>query len=301
MTIRQIQESDIPKLTILANRGLDFDQFDEALLREKTIGAKGNDSELGLVCEADGRVVAFAQGVVGGYLDGKTKGTVRLFCVDRAYRRKGYGTELIAELETRLKDRGAQVCTMMDSPANYLTPGIDFRYTEAYCFLLNRGFSVFRENHNLLCDLDINAWPNLDADVERLQGDDLEVRRAAASDEAAVVEFLSKEWAGWIPEVANAIENDPPGLFIALKDGKVVAFAAYQGNNKSLPFFGPMGTSEVLRGRGAGSVLLRLCLRELARQGWNHAIIPWVGPVGFYARYCGARIDRCFWAYRKDL
>ena len=26
-----------------------------------------------------------------------------------------------------------------------------------------------------------------------------------------------------------------------------------------------------------------------------------VGPVGFYTRYCNARLDRCFWAYKKEL
>lgn len=301
MPIRLITEADIPSLTVLANRGLEFDRFDEALMREKTIGAKGNDPELGLLYEDDGRITAFAQGVVGGVLEGKTKGCVRVFCVDRAYRRKGHGNQLFDEMEARLKARGAQVCTIMDSPANYMTPGVDFRYTETYCFLLSRGFTVFRENHNLVCDLDIDLWPDLDADVEKLKGNDLEVRRATPADEASIVAFLEQEWKGWIPEVTSALENDPAGVFIAVKDGETVAFAAYQGNNKSLPFFGPMGTSPVLRGRGAGSVLLRLCLRELARQGWHYGIIPWVGPVGFYARYCNARIDRCFWAYKKEL
>src|SRR5690606_10509422 len=120
-----------------------------------------------------------------------------------------------------------------DSPANYLTPGVDFRYTETYIFLLDRGYTVFRENHNLVCDLDVTLWPDLDDQVARLTADGFEVRRAQPDDWPHIKEFLEQEWKGWVPEVSSALENDPPGIFIALKDGKTIAFAAYQGNNKS--------------------------------------------------------------------
>lgn len=302
MPIRQITEADIPTLMQIARRGLEFEEgFDEALIREKTLGAAGNDPDLGLLIEEGGRISGFAQGVIGGELDGRTKGCVRIFCVDRAYRRQDHGSQLFDELEVRLKSKGAGIITIMDAPANYLTPGVDFRYTETYTFLLKRGYTVFRENHNMRCSLDVNAWPELDADVVRISGDDLEIRRATQSDKDGIVEMLLKEWKGWVPEVTSALQNDPAGVYIALLNGEVVAFAGFQGNNKSLPFFGPMGTLPVLRGRGVGGVLLRLCLRDLARQGWGYAIIPWVGPVGFYAQYCGAWLDRCFWAYKKEV
>lgn len=301
MTLRQITPADIPSLTLLAQRACEFDQFDEAMLLEKTIGAKGNDPELSLLMEKDGRVAGFAQGVIGGELDGKKKGVVRLFAVDRAYRRQKVGTALFDELESRLKAKGAEVITIMDSPANYFTPGVDFRYTETYCFLLRRGFTVFRENHNLRCNLDVNAWPELDQNVAKLEQTGLQVRLATAADEAGIITMLEKEWKAWLPEVTSALAGNPGGVYICLQDNEVLAFAAYQGNNKSLPFFGPMGTLPVLRGRGVGGVLLQLCLRDLAQQGWGYAIIPWVGPVAFYANYCGAVIDRCFWAYKKEV
>lgn len=302
MAIRQMQPADLSAITEIARRGLEFEEhIDEPLIREKTLGAQNNDPELSLVWEEDGHVVGFAQGVVAGELDGRKKGCVRIFAVDRAYRLQGIGDKLFDEIESRLKAKGAEIITIMDSPANYLTPGVDFRYTETYCFLLQRGYTVFRENHNLRCKLDVDAWPQLDDNVARLEATGLEVRRARRDDEKAIVDFLSKEWKGWIPEVTSALENKPSGVYIALQNGEVVAFAGFQGNNKSLPFFGPMGTSPVLRGRGAGGILLRLCLRDLARQGWDFAIIPWVGPVGFYVRYCGAWLDRCFWAYKKDV
>jgi len=301
MSIRPLTESDIPAMTALARRGLEFESLDQELIREKTIGAADFDPDLGLAVEEGGRLVGFAQGVVAGELDGRPKGCVRIFCIDRAYRRQDHGTRLFDEMEQRLRAKGAGIITIMDSPANYLTPGVDFRYTHTYCFLLKRGYTVFRENHNMRCNLDIDAWPDLDAQVANILETGLEIRRARPEDKPAIMDLLIQEWRGWVPEVTSALENPEHTLHIAVQGGKVLAFAAYQGNNKTLPFFGPMGTSPSLRGRGVGGVLLRLCLRDLARQGWGYAIIPWVGPVGFYVNYCGAWIDRCFWAYKKEV
>lgn len=300
MPIREMTLADLPELNRIGRRGLEFENLDQELVKEKLFDPS-DEAELGLVYEHDGVITGFARGVMAGALDGKTKGCVRMFCVDRPWRRHGHGDELFDEMEARLKARGAGVVTIMDSPANYLTPGVDFRYTETYIFLLQRGYTVFRENHNMVCELDVSLWPELDADVTRLTNDGLEIRRATPADKDNLVAFLEQEWKGWVPEVTHALTKDPGGVYIGLMDGEVVAFAAYQGNNKALPFFGPMGTSPKLRGRGAGSILLRLCLRDLARQGWGYGIIPWVGPVGFYARYCNARLDRCFWAYKKEV
>lgn len=301
MSLRTIQESDLPRLTEIARRGLEFESLDEALIHEKVFGGPDRDPELGLLFTDDDRITSFAQGVIGGQLDGKTKGCIRFFCTDRAYRREGHADALFDELETRLKQRGAEVITIMDSPANYLTPGVDFRYTDTYCFLLARGYTVFRENHNMRCHLHVDKWPDLDDQVQKLAKDGIEVRRARPDDWESIKTFLEIEWKGWVPEVKSAMENDPCTVYIAVIGNETVAFGGYQGNNKSLPFYGPMGTSEKLRGRGAGAVIMRLGLRDLARQGWNYGIIPWVGPVPFYVRFANAWLDRCFWAYRKDV
>lgn len=301
MPVRQMQENDLAQMTRVARRGLEFESLDESLVKEKTFGAKGNDPSLGLVYEEDGLITAFAQGVVRGVLDGKKKGCIRLFCVDRAFRPAGHGDELFDEMESRLKGSGAEIVSVMDDPANYLTPGVDFRYTETYCFLLGRGYKVFRENHSMLCNIGVDKWPDLDAQVEKLTAGGIEIRRACAGDWPRIKTLLEKEWPGWVPEVEGGMENDPVGVYIGLMNAEVVAFAAYQGNNKNSPWFGPMGTLEILRGRGVGHVLMALGLRDLARQGWDHAIIPWVGPVAFYARFFDAWLDRCFWAYKKEL
>ena len=299
--IRQLAEFDIPRITVLCQGAMEFDVFNEAVVREKTIATPDYYPELGLVYEVDGNVVAFAQGNLGAVRDDKQFGYVRLGAVDRQFRRRGIGSALLSELENRLAARGVQVVSIMDSPYNYYMPGVDFRYTEAFCFLQKHGYEITQQNRNMVAPLDSDAGPTLDEEVKKLAGESVFVKRAARADTESIHAFLDLHWPAWKGEVQGALDNVPPSLYIAQLDGRTVAFGGYQGNNKALNWFGPMGTSPELRGKGVGALLLRLCLRDLARQGWKSAIIPWVGPVPFYARFCEARLERCFWVWRKEL
>lgn len=301
MPIRQLQEADLERITFIAHVGLEFDEVNAAVLREKTVGARNLDVDLSLAYEEGDKVVGFIQGSVGKPAEGKLCGHVRMFVVDPAYRNQGIGGKLLAELESRLKKIGVQEVSIMDDPANYFMPGLDFRYTEGVCFLLKHGYTKVHENHNLLCDLSIDAWPQLADQVKSLADEGVEIRRATQADGEDIHAFLDGIWPGWHIEVANALENDPVSLFIARHEGKTIAFSGYQGNNRGLSWFGPMGTLPVLRGKGIGGILLRLCLQELAKQGYRKAIIPWVGPTRFYSRLCGARLDRCFYVFRKSI
>ena len=299
--MRAFKELDISAATDIAVRGMEFDYWNEALIREKTFGSLDFDPELSIAVDGDGVLAGFAQGAVGVVAEGKLRGYVRLLMVSPAARRKGIGSQLLTEMEKRLKSKGVELVSIMDSPLNYFTPGVDFRYTAAYCFLLKHKYETYRENHNLRCELHPDMWPDLDTQVAAFQQDGFWLRRALSSDREATFKFLDTAWPSWKHEVGGSLDNDPCTLYIAGNGDEVIAFSGYQGNNKALPWFGPMGTSTELRGKGIGAILLRLCLRDMARQGWQYSIIPWVGPVAFYARFCDAKIDRCFWAYRKEL
>jgi GNAT superfamily N-acetyltransferase len=78
-----------------------------------------------------------------------------------------------------------------------------------------------------------------------------------------------------------------------------VGFACHGVNRAA--WFGPMGTLPSEQRHGIGAVLLGRCLADIRRAGHASAQIAWTGPVRFYARAVGARIDRVFWAYRKKL
>jgi mycothiol synthase len=60
-----------------------------------------------------------------------------------------------------------------------------------------------------------------------------------------------------------------------------------------------MGTLPAEQRHGIGAVLLKRCLADMKSAGLLTARIGWVGPVRFYARSLGARIERVYWLYRK--
>jgi hypothetical protein len=62
-----------------------------------------------------------------------------------------------------------------------------------------------------------------------------------------------------------------------------------------------MGTAPQAQGKSIGRVLLWRCLNDLRDAGHRTAVIPWVGPIGFYARHAGCQVDRVFWRYRLTI
>lgn len=278
---------------------MEWDVWYEDLLREKTIKAKDYNPDFGIVAEEDGKPVGFVQGVIGTRQEERS-GWVRLLVVHPAWRCKGIGFLLLREVEKRLASRGAKMISIMDVPANYQMPGVDIRYKEAFCFLPKNGYKRGLPNLNLICDL----YPEMFAcekDIEYLALEDFIIRRAEDGDWDGIVEFLTANWKSWIDEVKSSFHNDPKTLYICVHKGEVVGFSGYEGNNKKMGWFGPMGVSPVTRGKGIGAIVCLLCLRDLYLAGHRQAIIPWVGPVRFYDKVCHARMDRLFWTYTKTV
>ena len=98
-----------------------------------------------------------------------------------------------------------------------------------------------------------------------------------------------------------SFNSDPIAIHVALVAGEVQAFSGHNGNNIGMGWFGPMGTDPSLRGKGIGEVLLKRCLQDMKDWGLKTSIIPWVGPIGFYAHFANAVISRVFWRFEKRL
>jgi predicted N-acetyltransferase YhbS len=115
------------------------------------------------------------------------------------------------------------------------------------------------------------------------------VRRAQPHEMTPVREFVLANFeAGWADEISVGYSNKPVSVFIAIRDRRVVGFAAYECTRRS--FFGPMGVAESERSHGVGRALLLACLWGLREMGYAYGIIGGVGPAGFYERSVGARL-----------
>lgn len=117
----------------------------------------------------------------------------------------------------------------------------------------------------------------------------LVVRRARPWELTRVREFVGENFSqAWADEVSAGLVRQPVTVFVALREGRLVGFAAYECTRKN--FFGPTGVVEAERGRGLGRALLLAALRGLRELGYAYAVIGGVGPAGFYERAVGARL-----------
>lgn len=291
VTFAPLSEKDLPRAQGLLQAALPHDQI-ALVAREKLFGANGT---------RQGRTLgAFCRGALAGVL-AQAGRWIKLLAVDPERRRRGIGSAL---LEVARRDRpGPLRCC--DHPGNYLSPGVDVRYEEGLAFLRARGFVARQQVHNLRAPLRAN--PLVTAERARelaasAASRGYAVRRARAADAPALLPMIAQRFSSvWAFEIERALgTGGAAGVHAAFgPSGEPVAFAAHDGNNRGLGWFGPMGTLPEHRGRGLGEALLLPCLLDV-RDRPEGGVIAWVGPVEFYRRACGAVVDRTFVVYEES-
>ncbi|HUR03671.1 MAG TPA: GNAT family N-acetyltransferase [Nonomuraea sp.] len=218
-------------------------------------------------------------------------GHIDLLAVHPDVRGRGHGRELVRAAEEWLRSAGATQARFAGNPPCYAWPGIDVRYTAAACLAESLGYERYHMAWNMTADLGTDL--SVDDDLVRLAESGVHVHGADQARER-VAAFVREQWNEfWAWEAVNAT-----GLHYAERDGRILGFAAWGARPA---WFGPMGTAPEARGLGVGGVLLRRCLADMRAAGQSSAQISWVGPLRFYSRAVGARAERVFWLYRRDL
>lgn len=225
-------------------------------------------------------------------------GHVDLLAVHPSAQGRGVGRTLVGAAEGWLREQGVHEVRLAGNPPCYAWPGVDVRYTPASCLAESLGYERYRTAWNMTADLSGYVPGGADRpsgeELARLASAGVALHSAPAGERSAVMEFAREHWNdAWAWEVAQA-----SGCHYATRHGEILGFAAWGARPG---WFGPMGTAEAARGLGVGGVLLRRCLEEQALAGQRSAQIGWVGPVRFYARAVGARVERVFWLYRRTL
>lgn len=238
---------------------------------------------------------------------------IRVLAVSPSAHRRGVGSALLTACEDTARANGVTTLRTLDEPGNYLAPGIDERNTETIAWLERRGWQRSGElRENVLIKVRDNARVTADrlaSLVEACAAKGYEVRRARA-DEHALLDAVASEFGGaWPFELARALDfhskgsgatRPMPGVHVALRDGAYCAFAAHDGNNQGLGWFGPTGTWPAHRGNGLGEAVLVACLVDVAA-AHEHCEVAWIGPRPFYDKVAGVASDRRFVLLTKAL
>jgi len=113
------------------------------------------------------------------------------------------------------------------------------------------------------------------------------VRRARPYEISIVRRFVAKHFNElWADEISVGYANKPVSVYIAIRDGLVIGFGAYECTRRG--FFGPTGVMESERGKSIGHALLVASLHGLAELGYVYAVIGGAGPTEFYEKSVGA-------------
>lgn len=301
MAISLLTLDDLPAATELLAEACLFDRAAE-VAAEKLFGPSPAAAEpphpMGLRLE-DGRLAGVA--CVSG-------NRLRLLAVAPAHRGRGHGSALLAAAEDIVLHAGAAALHILDQPGNYLAPGLDQRNTETLTWLTRRGFvSAGAPRTNLLVALRGNPKVSAQRAAEVASAvaahpAGYRLRRAGLGDAPALLPAIAAQFGGaWPFEVERALQLPEPGVHLAEQNGALCAFAAHDGNNQGLGWFGPAGTWPAHRGRRLGEALLLACLADLARTAATTAEIAWIGPEGFYESSCGITGRRIFLPLKKPL
>ncbi|TCP19150.1 acetyltransferase (GNAT) family protein [Scopulibacillus darangshiensis] len=121
---------------------------------------------------------------------------------------------------------------------------------------------------------------------------DFSIRKALPRDYHQLLAFVKCEFGDrWVPLIENGYKtlNKTP-IFLAIAEDNIIGFACYDVVRNRKGLFGPMGTAAGCRTKGIGAALLHFCLNDMAKVGYEYAIIGQAGPIEFYEKTCGARI-----------
>jgi GNAT superfamily N-acetyltransferase len=233
---------------------------------------------------------------------------LRVLAVRPDARGQGAGSALLAAAVAALRARGARRVRTLDLPGNYLAPGIDERNAETLAWLARRGFAALeRRNENLVIDVQTNPRVTAEraaAAATRCRDLGYEIRRARAG-EGELVRAIAEGFGGaWPWEVGLALVQEPCGVHVALDPrspaSPYAAFAAHDGNNHGIGWFGPAGTWPEHRGKGLGDALLLACLVDVAARQ-STCEVAWIGPREFYRRSAGIASERRFVVLEQGL
>jgi GNAT superfamily N-acetyltransferase len=206
---------------------------------------------------------------------------VKFLAVHPRSQLRGLGTQMLGHLESFCRDNGALTVDIGDSAPFYVSPGVDVRITDAICFLQERGYRRIGDAVNQSVRLSYLPEPIL------------ETHLATPDDYQRISPWLTEHHPNWIAEVTRAIE-----LETCVVHGDL-GFACYDVNRDG--WFGPMATRPDVGTKGVGTATLLGALHRMRAAGYEQADIAWSGPLLFYLKTVGARINRVFWRFRKDL
>jgi len=227
---------------------------------------------------------------------------IKILAIHPMYRTHEIFTKLLNEFESLVRDYGIKRIRVCDFASWYFSPGLDIQYEYYLDMFLRERFRKVGECVNYELDMMYFHVPQRIIKVEELlKRNGVTFREAKQEDRNRVVKWVYENFSScWAYETELGFEREEAGVWIAENAKKdLLGFSVYGALESS--WFGPIGVSEKVRGRGIGSVLLYKCLLSLRALGRRYVIIPWTGHLFFYSQLSIIKEVRHYWKMEKQL
>ena len=226
-------------------------------------------------------------------------GHIDLLAVHPDVRGRGHGRELVRAAEEWLRSAGATQARFGGNPPCYAWPGIDVRYTAAACLAESLGYERYHMAWNMTADLGTDL--SVDDDLVRLARGVCTSTRPSRCARASLRRGARRSARSCVStgtRTGPGRPSTPPGC--TMPSATAGSWGSPPGGRVP-PGSGRWGR----RPRRAGSAWAACCCAaawpSMRAAGQSSAQISWVGPLRFYSRAVGARAERVFWLYRREL
>lgn len=235
---------------------------------------------------------------------------IQVLLVDKRYRQRGIGSELLRRAERALMAQGAKRILLGRDPWHYF-PGVPAEDTELKRWVEARGYVSGGDVHDMHC--------LLGEDVDMPVLSEVAFRLLKSDEKDAFLEFMRRAFPGrWTYEAAQYFAHGGTGreFVIAIKKDRIIGFCRINDANSPFiaqnvywaPLFegealggiGPLGIDSAERGYGYGLTMVQAGMAILHSRGIRHVIIDWTELVDFYGKL-GCTVWKSYTTYQKGV
>lgn len=311
MEIINFQQSYVKELLDCWNTSLIYDTISEERFYELVLLDDNFDASLCRLAITEGHCIGFCYGVKRKvpYLERglePTRGWISIMAVKKEVQHLGIGKRLVMDVETRLREKGAENITLCAYSPNYFTPGVDVRYSNAIHLFDQLGYQ--RTTHSVSMQRSLWDYQMSEAVMEKKQKLEEEGIRILHYHKAYMCELLDYALdnfgAGWKRNILIAMQKKEAQDTILLclnAENEIIGFCMRKidGNESR---FGPIGVNENLRSKGIGGVLFECMMQDMRRRGLGYLYFLWTDGAAqrFYERHA-VEVYREYQLYRKEF
>lgn len=322
MNIRHFEQQDITAIVNLWNTSVVplsiFKAFTEESFKAKFVANPCFDPEgFKLMFEGE-KLIAFGHAIVNS--NEAAPGFITCIAVEKAYQRQGYGTKMLAELESYLKAKGKTLIRLyFGSPINleWIIPGTvscdhpgapAVAYNTPYYFLLlANGYNTNGQLDGYYLDIrnyDIPAKVTAKEEENEKEGYHITIYDGAKHHGFPEL-FDALKNPGWHDAVKNNLAKENPSpMLIAEKDGRILGWTGPMYTQDSgRGYFAGIGVHPETQGLGLGkSLFCHLCYQS--RKNGATFMSLFTGsdnPARNIYLYAGFKVRQSFAIMRKEL